>query len=35
VLTNFVAISMLATGLAMLGLALRSRHNDVEDDGEA
>jgi len=34
VLTNFVAISMLATGLAMLGLALRSRHNDVEGDGK-
>ncbi|HEX8654569.1 MAG TPA: hypothetical protein VF693_05030 [Allosphingosinicella sp.] len=34
VLTNFVAISMLATGLAMLGLALRSRHNDVEGDSE-
>lgn len=30
VLTNFVAVSMLATGIAMLGLALRSRHGDID-----
>ena len=32
VLTNFVAISMLATGIAMLGLALRSRRPRVEGE---
>ncbi|MEA3015395.1 MAG: hypothetical protein QOI38_117 [Sphingomonadales bacterium] len=34
VLTNFVAISMLATGLAMLGLALRARRGDIDSDDE-
>lgn len=32
VLTNFVAISMLATGISLLGLALRVRRGAVDED---
>lgn len=34
VLTNFVALSMLVTGLSLLGLALRSRHGTGRSEDE-